>query len=297
MRLGRKRDLSASEPERTFLLGPGCMKGGTTWLHDYLASSPQCDPGYRKEYHVFDCLDLPEEPWMLHRIVERAQESLQAIGSRSRSEATFLHQAAMIADERLYFDYFAGLFLRDPRIRLTLDMTPGYAMLGSERLSRIRAAFAERGIRTIAIFLMRDPVERIWSQIRMQKRRLPDHYPASAEELVLARFTDPIYELRSRYETTVQALDDVFGDDARYYFFERLFDPRELRSICDFAGIDFHEPDLSTQFNVSPKAVAQLPEPVVRTVARHFRDTYDYVEQRFAVPDLAELWPNRVFAR
>src|SRR3712207_7432819 len=149
------------------------MKGGTTWLHDYLASSPQCDPGYRKEYHVFDSLDLAEEPWMLHRIVERAQESLQAIAAREPAEATFLHQAAMIADERVYFDYFTGLFARDPAIRLTLDITPGYALLGAERLARIREAFGSRGVRTVAIFLLRDPVERIWSQIRMQKRRRP----------------------------------------------------------------------------------------------------------------------------
>jgi hypothetical protein len=288
---------SAAEPGRTFLLGPGCMKGGTTWLHDYLASSAQCDPGYRKEYHVFDSLDLPEAPWMLHRIVERAQESLEAIGKRSPAEATFLHQAAMIADERLYFDYFAGLFARDPLVRLTLDMTPGYAMLGAERLARIREAFDARGIRTVAIFLMRDPVERIWSQIRMQKRRRPQQYVAPAEDLVLEHFTAPGYELRSRYEPTVQALDAAFGDDVQYHFFERLFDPSVLRSICELTGIDFHEPDFGATFNVSPKAVSELPEAGVRRVAEHFRDTYDFVERRFDVPDLGELWPNSLLAR
>jgi hypothetical protein len=272
------------------------MKGGTTWLHDYLASSPQCDPGYRKEYHVFDSLDLPDEPWMLHRIVERAQESLEAIGKRAPAEATFLHQAAMIADERLYFDYFAGLFERDPAVRLTLDMTPGYAMLGTDRLSRIRDAFEARGIRTVAIFLLRDPVERIWSQIRMQKRRRPQQYVAPAEDLLLEQFTAPQYELRSRYEPTVTALDAVFGDDVRYHFFEQLFDPSVLRSICDFTGIDFHEPDFGATFNVSPKAVTELPEAGVRSVARHFRDTYEFVEQRFELDDLAGLWPNRSLA-
>ncbi len=289
--------LSVRFVDRTFLLGPGCMKGGTTWLHDYLASSPQCDPGYRKEYHVFDSLDLPEAPWMLHRIVERAQESLTAIGARAPAEATFLHQAAMIADERVYFDYFAGLFARDPSIRLTLDMTPGYAMLGAERLARIREAFEARGVRTVAIFLMRDPVERIWSQIRMQKRRRPQQYEDPAEHLVLERFTQPGYELRSRYEPTIKALDSVFGNDVRYHFFERLFEPSVLQSICAFAGIDFHEPDFGTKFNVSPKAVDELPEEGVRTVARHFRDTYEFVEQRFDLPDLGELWPNRLLAR
>ena len=44
------------------------MKAGTTWLHDYLAASPQCEPGVRKEYHVFDSLDLEHEPYLLGRV-------------------------------------------------------------------------------------------------------------------------------------------------------------------------------------------------------------------------------------
>ena len=28
-------------------------------MHRYLESSPECDPGFRKEYHVWDALDLP----------------------------------------------------------------------------------------------------------------------------------------------------------------------------------------------------------------------------------------------
>ena len=43
---------------KTFLLGVGCQKGGTTWLYDYLATSPQFKHGHRKEYHVFDAIDL-----------------------------------------------------------------------------------------------------------------------------------------------------------------------------------------------------------------------------------------------
>ena len=45
--------------QRTFLLGLGAQKAGTAWMHRYLESSPQCDPGFRKEYHVWDAVDLP----------------------------------------------------------------------------------------------------------------------------------------------------------------------------------------------------------------------------------------------
>ena len=35
---------------RTFLLGVGAQKAGTTWLHSYAASSPNTNMGDMKEY-------------------------------------------------------------------------------------------------------------------------------------------------------------------------------------------------------------------------------------------------------
>src|SRR3712207_8251355 len=84
---------------------------------------------------------------------------------------------------------------RPPRSTL-FPYTTLFRSLGAERLARIREAFDARGVRTVAIFLMRDPVERIWSQIRMQKRRRPQQYAAPAEDLV--RSEEHTSELQSR---------------------------------------------------------------------------------------------------
>lgn len=289
--------------DRTFLLGIGAMKAGTTWLHDYLAASPQCQPGHRKEYHVFDSLDFPveqgKEPWLLHRVVDKARASLDEVALGRPTDPTFLHQAAMIADEQLYFDYFTALFSRDPATVLTLDITPGYALLSTERLASIRAEFERRSVRPVAVFLLRDPVERIWSQVRMQKRRRPENNPGSAEQLVAQRYAEPSYAERTRYEETVRHLDATFGEQAGYAFYEELFDPasteRELRSLCGLAGIDYREPDLDARFNVSPRSAA-LPEETVRAVAEHYRATYEFVAERFADRDLARIWPSARFA-
>jgi Sulfotransferase family len=282
----------------TFLLGLGCMKGGTTWLHDHLAASPQCAPGHRKEYHVFDSLDAAREPWILHRLVERARGSLDEVGAGQPTDATYLHQAAMIADEQLYFDYFTALFSRDPATRLTLDITPGYAVLSAARLASIRAAFETRGVRAVSLFLMRDPVERIWSQVRMQKRRRPANNPGSAEELVAQRFTEPSYADRTRYEGTVQSADQGFGDAAGYAFYEELFGEAtaddELRRLSAWLGIDHHEPDRATRFNASPRS-GELPKETVQAIARHFAPTYEFIAQRFPDRDLRTIWPSSRF--
>jgi hypothetical protein len=283
----------------TFLLGVGAMKAGTTWLHDHLAGSPQCEPGLRKEYHVFDSLDLGQAPYLLPRVVEKARASLDVVASGTPTDATFLQQAAMIADERLYVDYFAGLLTR-PGIRMTLDITPGYARLSSARLSAVRAAFEERSVRAVSLFLMRDPVQRIWSQVRMQKRRRPAQNPGTAEALVAQRYAEPSYAERTRYEVTLANLDASFGAASAYGFYEELFDPatssQVLRGLSEAAGIEHREPDLDQRFNVSP-ASAELPEAVVREVARHFAATYEAVGQRFPDRDLERIWPSARFAR
>jgi hypothetical protein len=284
--------------DRTFLLGVGAMKAGTTWLHDHLAASPQCQPGLRKEYHVFDSLDLDREPYLLHRVVAKAHASLDDVAEARPTDPTFLVQASMIADEELYFDYFTALFARSPQTRLTLDITPGYALLSPERLARIRSSFERRGVRAVAAYLLRDPVERIWSQVRMQKRRRPENNPGTAEELVAQRYAEPAYAERTTYDVTVRHLDEAFGDLAAYAFYEELFDPAtvasEIARLSTFLGIDAHDPDLGAQFNVSPRS-AELPESTVRAVAEHFRPTYEFVASRFPDRDLPSIWPSARF--
>ena len=288
--------------DRTFLLGVGAMKAGTTWLHDYLASSPQCEPGHRKEYHVFDSLDFPvergREPWLLQRVVDRARASLDEVAAGRATDPTYLHQAAMIADEQLYYDYFTGLFARDPATRLTLDITPGYALLSRERLTTVRAAFERRGVRPVCAFLLRDPVERIWSQVRMQKRRRPAQNPGSAEDLVAQRYAEPSYAERTRYEETIGHVDAAFGEQAHFAFYEELFGPAtadaEVSRLSAFLGIDHRPPDLDARFNVSPRT-AELPAETVRAVAEHFRPTYESVASRFPDRDLPRIWPSARF--
>ena len=260
----------------TFLLGVGCQKGGTAWLHRYLEASPQCDPGFRKEYHVWDALDLPSGRLARERIEQQG-------GPR----------AAFLEDTERYFDYFAGL-LDGAGIRLTADITPGYAALPVSRLTMIREAFAARGVRPVTAYLLRDPVERIWSAARMDMRRRGDDAPEDPETRVGHMYKHPMYADRTRYDLTMDALEQAFArQDVFYGFYERLFSAETLRPLCDFLGIDFHEPDTGRQVNVSPKSEgATLPEETRRTIAQHFAGVYLAVQQRFPDLDLAELWPS-----
>ena len=44
---------------RTFVLGVGAQKAGTTWLHSYIASNATAHMGFTKEYHIWDAVHSP----------------------------------------------------------------------------------------------------------------------------------------------------------------------------------------------------------------------------------------------
>lgn len=279
---------------KTFLLGVGCQKGGTTWLQAYLAAAPECEPGFEREYTIFDSLDVPEHTFVRPRIFERARTSLETLEAGGTTPPNDLLRLAMMADPHVYYDYFADL-LRRPGIGLTLDVTPNYALLPARRFEEIRSEFAKRGTRAAAVFVMRDPVERIWSQVRMHKQRGIRQNSAPDHVLVQRRYAKPTTELRTRYETTVRRLDETFGDDVHYLFYEELFAEAQLRQLCDFLRISYRPTDVGQRLNVSPKDTEALPAETAGAVARHFRSTYTFVAERFGVSDLAALWPSSRF--
>jgi hypothetical protein len=282
---------------KTFLLGVGCQKGGTSWLYDYLGSSPQFAHGYRKEYHVFDSVDLPSEESTRRRLVTSAAKKTVDPQPGDRRAAAAAHRLSMFLDAEFYFDYFTGLLHRSPSTRLAADVTPAYGMLPRERFAQIRQGFASRAITTLPVFLMRDPVERIWSQVRMHARLYPGHEAARTEsaEFVLAHFASPQYAMRTTYHETIQALDSVFGPNDIYYsFYEQLFTETEVRRLCELAGIDYVVPGFDKRVHSSPKT-ANLPENTVRIVAEHYRAVYLAVAERFPDVSLPDLWPSSRF--
>ena len=259
-------------------------------MHRYLEASPQCDPGFRKEYHVWDGLDLPSGRLAKERVMQQARRAASALEAGQPAHAEALLRASFYADADVYFDYFTAL-LRAPGTRLTADITPGYSGLSVERLSAIRDGFHRRGVRPVTVYLMRDPVERIWSAARMDLRR--QGFPEPPADRVLRMHVRDMYAERTRYDQTMTRLEQAFPQETIFYgFYERLFDRDTLRGLCDFLGIDFHEPDFDRRVNVSPKEVGGLPDDLVSAVAQHYRAVYDAVAQRFPHLDVPAMWPS-----
>ncbi|MFN7003520.1 MAG: sulfotransferase [Roseinatronobacter sp.] len=279
---------------KTFLLGLGAQKAGTTWLHDYLSSLDGVDMGFLKEYHVFDSRHQSDDRGRKAELIAKAQRALGRKDVDFASKPRLWTFVAMLADQQNYFNYFAGL-LSQPDVFVTGDITPSYSMLGAEDLSAIRDDFERRGVTCKAVFLMRDPVERLWSAARMRRRERPDAPQVSEDQMVLQALKKGGFAGRTRFEDTLAAMEAVLApDDCLIGFYETLFQDSEIQRICAFLGLEFRAPEFDKRVNVSQKT-SPLSEDTCRKVAEHFAPTYRAVAERFGPDTIRDLWPNAQF--
>ena len=121
------------------------------------------------------------------------------------------------------------------------DMTPAYAMLSADRLAQM----ARLGGRAKFVYLMRDPVSRLWSHVRMQAIRQRD--ARYSDELkarrimnrVIKKGAEPHIPARGDYRGTYDKLLSVAAaEDCLFEFTENLGSEASTQKICTFLGID-----------------------------------------------------------
>lgn len=260
--------------KRTFILGLGAQKAGTTWLYDYLATSTLVATQSIKEYHVWDALHVPD----MANLLVAAHDSERSFEDRVR----YLLQQS--PDN--YFEHFAGM-MRQQGKGIACDITPSYSGLGRDVLRSIVEGFSRRGIVTKAVFLMRDPIERCWSSARMASRN--EHGHTRVEEADVLRWAkSSVSEMRGRYDVTVGEIEAVFpAHQAHLGIYEEMFRPDRLASLSEFCGVPFSPSHTEKKLNVSEKA-APLGDAVCAEIAHHYQDVYRFAAARF--PQTTALW-------
>ena len=263
-----------------FLLGLGAQKAGSSWLHAQLNQRRDADFGFLKEYHIHDALTLPAAGF-----TGRSRRSLL-------KPRTWRRQRFLDRPER-YYAYFAGL-LKRPGIQLTGDITPSYSGLSAATLGTIRRGFDAQGIPVRPVFLMRDPIERIISSLRMQRRKqgLQDS-PGEIQALhELCRERPERINLRSDYGHTLAVLKQSFGLESCFIAtYEQLFHQDCWSELCRFLGVPYQEPKWDQQVNVS-RTDTHLPDKLLRELGQWQGPTLAAVQHHCPELDLNRLWPT-----
>ena len=281
--------MRAATPTKLFILGLGCQKGGTTWLYSQLSQHPQVDLGFMKEYHVFDALSLEQcSVFRQRKLIQLEQQQQNA--ERTVDSNLILH-LEFYKDTANYFDYFDRLH-REKGVIAVGDITPAYCALPVEMFTHINEELLHRKFEPRLIFLMRDPIDRIWSQLRMHRRNMlrknANHiFSETEEEELLSAFSTPQFEVRTRYETTIANIEAVFNPEQIFYgFYETLFTKTTLESLGQFLAIDLPCSCLDRRMNPSPKTGETISQTTWQTIAEHYRNTYRFCEERFETQNI-----------
>jgi hypothetical protein len=249
----------------TLLYGLGATKAGTTWLHRYLSAHPDCALPPNKELHYFDRIESGTLDRELKLVRDkRARLALTLPDARPGQRAQIAagidaldRWAAVLARGREdHAAYRAFLAHGAAGKRLVADITPAYALLSPETLARMQTVASD----TRFVFFLRDPVDRLWSHIRMIAGRAGargEALPAAA----LAAFDawaaggHPEVTVRGDYAAILARLGSTIRPGALYIdFYERLFGDAGTGRLCRFLGIAPRRGDYARRVHESTPA-------------------------------------------
>jgi len=276
--------------DKIFLLGVGCQKGGTTWLHSQLLKYENVNLGFCKEYHFFDRYYLQGKSsnfklrWM-KSIIKGLVANPKDLPGKDALEYLFFTK-----NEDSYYHYFDHLYSKCEKTSLVGDITPAYSALREEHFSIMKSKLESFGFNVKVVFFMRDPVERIWSQIRMnKKKRSGVPFGKSDNDLILEKYRTPGTEARTRYDLTILNLEKVFDKSSIFYcLYEDLFTENSSQEIKYFLGLGENKFNVNAYENVSKKN-EEIDVLTQRKIANYYRKVYDFVGTRFSIQD---RWPS-----
>lgn len=255
----------------------GAQKAGTTWLWHYLRKNPNIDLGFKKEYHVWDSTTIPEYAFF--------KENLEkAVAEKPIQEKII--QLSFMNNYQVYFKYFQ---CKLQYVDITGDFTPQLSSLDSSTFDYIRNTFQQSNINTRAIFILRDPVDRLQSMIRMKMIIRGMLNPSYDTELALMEehCQSNNYYLTGGYDTLIPKFDHIFKHDVYYGFYENLFTDHSTKQITDFLGVSHHQADYN--FNPKPSKTDNELLPEDREYFESlYKPIYDYTADRF--PQVKNLW-------
>jgi hypothetical protein len=265
-----------------FILGVGAQKSGTTWLHNILSTQSYSNFGHLKEYHIWNKLLGPKDQGGNKPHLVKAEY-------KKNNFVRDLRQVLSSEDSN-YTAYFR--LLLNEKVFLTGDFSPPYALLNTTDFSYLKLLIEQSGFELKIIFVMRDPVFRLWSAVKMdiyqQKGNLETITDEMKHNLLMKALEDPYHNRRSDYLNTIRNIEKVFPNTSIcYLFYEELFTQECMRKLEEFLHIKIKGADFSSKINTTPKV--QINESHYDTVKAQLIKQYNFIKNHFPKQDL-EIW-------
>lgn len=290
--------------DATVFLCVGAAKSGTTWLYHQIRKHPLCQVSSIKEIHYFNSLE-----WGCRsKLFRKNSDALKMVSARiekSRAPSLSLKNRFQDLEEWVsllrdpsedtsrYLDFLKRGMSTDTK--LVADFTPAYSLLPASRLGKM--AHMAKDVRFV--YLMRDPLSRLWSNVRMVAGRETTN-PCDAEKLAEKLLLEAI----SGSETSSSNRSDYIGALRRLnaavprgnlcvMFYEDLMTETGLEKLGSFLGIGAIDANFD---HIIHKSVEMRIPTELRILARgYLAPQYEYVSRTFA--SLPEAWLKNMSVR
>lgn len=254
----------------------GATKAGTTWLYDRLNELEYVAMPLRKEISYFD----------RHEELIRTHSNLEVTDLRDRlKNLSWVKKAVFNTIKRgwknkkalrfwfhWYFsDYndtwYIGLFDRQ---KISGDVTSSYAVLDVECFRRIQSINSKVKI----IYLLRNPVERDWSEFKM----MSDDQSINSIDSAMYYLEQEMVTKRSDYLGNIKRLLQVFErDQILIGFYDAISDrPLEFfKEVLEFLGVMYESEEFNTSIDLNQFSNRGKSKPIPGTVESLLRIKYE----------------------
>ena len=245
----------------------GAQKAGTAWLASQLFQHPSLHNPGMKEIHFFNKLENGK--------VEVSQKCRKRI--KRKCKLFSQSELANLVNKK-YFnleDYFY-LFSKAKHDQICWEATPNYSAMNRRKLTKMKEALPNAKY----IFIVRDPIERAKSSLRMWLSRREKKF---SEEQIISQWSKERIN-GYKYSESVTTLDRTFDKSSILYIPFGLIktSPHKVLSEVErFAGVNPYDQykDPSQQVHITKKI--SLSESASNLINDNFIGDINYINDRF----------------
>jgi hypothetical protein len=276
-------------------IGIGAQKAGTTWLDRNLRVHPQVWMPRIKEIHYFD-RKINDPRGAIRRFLGR--HSLDQQWRRQVAYCVKSHLIRNFSFEDLLWDF--KYYMRSPndqwyasifepgKGRATGEITPAYSTLGKDKVAHVY----EMMPRTKIIFMMRNPIERAWSQTVMSfDKEEKGSAKSVSEKRLLRRLERNSSALLTDYRKALKNWSSFYPEEQIFVGFledVHFYPNRLLRHLYVFLDTDPSFEPPTARKRIHSRSENKMPTSLATRLARTYYDELVQLSERFG--GYASFW-------
>lgn len=292
-----------AEPAHIYCVG--ATKAGTTWLYRALHDHPGCAARAVKELHYWDTFEPAAQARQIASYKARLQGfrdglagakaagNTKKTGNMTRRVRDMEELLAVLGGDRTGNEAYRSFVLRGANDRASLDITPSYALQSVKRMREMVAITPSSKF----VYLIRDPLARLWSHIRMQAERQlgPEKDITEKSNAMLWRVlngkNDQNVTSRGDYIGSANRLSQAIPADRLHFeFMENMTMPGGLRDIYSFLGLAQREPTRKGKIHIGRRA--EMRDNLREQALAFLKEQYEWAARTMG--PLPELWQQNL---